>query len=241
MLDKLSGVFAPRPSAGPHKLRECLPLVILLRNRLKYALTRREVTLILMQRLISVDGKVRTDASFPTGFMDVIKVDRTDEHFRLLYDVKGRFVLHRVLPQEAAFKLCRVKKVGLLPRGIPYIGTHDGRTIRYPHPDIRVNDVVKIDLATGKIITFVKFNVGNLSMTTGGRNIGRVGIIFSRLPHPGSEEIVKVRDSRGHIWSTLASNIFVLGNENESLVSLPKDKGVRLSVIEERDARAKKH
>jgi small subunit ribosomal protein S4e len=215
--------------------------VILLRNRLKYALTRREVTLILMQRLISVDGKVRTDATFPAGFMDTIHVDRTDEHFRLLYDSKGRFVLHRILPQEATFKLCKVKKVGLLPRGIPYIGTHDGRTIRYPHPDVRVNDVVKVDLATGKFSTFIKFNTGNLCMTTGGRNIGRVGIILSRHPHPGAEEVVKVRDSRGHVWSTLASNIFVLGNENESLVSLPKDKGVRLSVIEERDARNKKH
>ncbi len=35
MLDKLSGVFAPKPSPGPHKQRECLPLTVLLRNRLK--------------------------------------------------------------------------------------------------------------------------------------------------------------------------------------------------------------
>ena len=34
MLDKLTGVFAPRPSTGPHKLREYLPLIIFLRNRL---------------------------------------------------------------------------------------------------------------------------------------------------------------------------------------------------------------
>ncbi|KAF9350376.1 40S ribosomal protein S4, X isoform, partial [Mortierella sp. AD094] len=34
MLDKLTGTYAPRPTAGPHKLRECLPLIILLRNRL---------------------------------------------------------------------------------------------------------------------------------------------------------------------------------------------------------------
>ena len=58
MLDKLSGVFAPRPTTGPHKLRECLPLVIVLRNRLKYAFTRREVTNIVMQRQIQVDNKV---------------------------------------------------------------------------------------------------------------------------------------------------------------------------------------
>jgi small subunit ribosomal protein S4e len=34
---------ATRPRAGPHKLRESLPLIIFLRNRLKYALTGREV------------------------------------------------------------------------------------------------------------------------------------------------------------------------------------------------------
>lgn len=60
---------APRPSPGPHKLRECLPLVVLLRNRLKYALTGDEVKRIVKQRLIKVDGKIRTDPTFPAGFM----------------------------------------------------------------------------------------------------------------------------------------------------------------------------
>jgi len=54
MLDKLTGHFAPKPAAGPHKSRECLPLMIVLRNRLKYALTRKEVKFILMQRNIKV-------------------------------------------------------------------------------------------------------------------------------------------------------------------------------------------
>lgn len=69
MLDKLGGVYAPRPSTGPHKLRESLPLVIFLRNRLKYALTNCEVTKIVMQRLIKVDGKIRIDPNYPAGFM----------------------------------------------------------------------------------------------------------------------------------------------------------------------------
>ncbi|KAL7642269.1 UNVERIFIED_CONTAM: hypothetical protein RMT77_006830 [Armadillidium vulgare] len=65
MLDKLGGVYAPRPSTGPHKLRECLPLIILLRNKLKYALSGAEVTKITMQRLIKVDNKIRTDPIIP--------------------------------------------------------------------------------------------------------------------------------------------------------------------------------
>ncbi|PSN44082.1 40S ribosomal protein S4 [Blattella germanica] len=75
MLDKLGGVYAPRPSTGPHKLRESLPLVIFLRNRLKYALTNCEVKKIVMQRLIKVDGKVRTDPNYPAGFMGMYELN----------------------------------------------------------------------------------------------------------------------------------------------------------------------
>lgn len=90
MLDKLSGTFAPRPSAGPHKLRECLPLILLIRNRLKYALTKREVTNIVMQRLIKVDNKVRTDSNFPTGFMGKPHQARTDSRSVLITPILSR-------------------------------------------------------------------------------------------------------------------------------------------------------
>jgi len=58
-----------RARIGPHKQRECLPLCLILRNRLKYALTYKEVTSILQQRVVKVDGKIRMDKCFPCGIM----------------------------------------------------------------------------------------------------------------------------------------------------------------------------
>merc|ERR1712166_476549 len=114
------GTWAPRPSTGPHKLRECLPLCLILRNRLKYALTKKECQQICMLRLVKVDGRVRTDPNFPCGFNDVISLDKTDEHFRMMFDVKGRYVLQRLndkkFADESSFKLCRVNKLALGPR-----------------------------------------------------------------------------------------------------------------------------
>jgi small subunit ribosomal protein S4e len=236
MLAKLGGIWAPRPSAGPHKLRECLPLIIILRNRLKYALTGREAVQILMQRLVRVDGKVRTDRTYPAGFMDVIQLERTNETFRLLYDTKGRFVLHRVTPEEGKYKLCRIKRQQLGARGIPYIVTHDGRTIRYPDPLIKVHDTVVLDIETGKITDFVKFDVGALCMITGGHNIGRVGVVQHREKHPGATEIVHLKDVAGREFATQISNVFVIGRD-KPLVSLPRGKGVKLTVQEERERR----
>ncbi|PHT36140.1 40S ribosomal protein S4 [Capsicum baccatum] len=101
MLDKLGGAFAPKPSFGPHKSRECLPLIIIL-----------------------------TDKTYPAGFMDVVSILKTNESFRLLYDTKGQFCLHSLEDEEAKFKLCKACLVQFGQKGIPYLNTYDGRTIR---------------------------------------------------------------------------------------------------------------
>jgi len=239
MLDKLSGVYAPRPSAGPHKLRESFPIIVFPRNRLKYALNGREVKAIVRQRLIKVDNKVRTDPTYPTGFMDIISIEKSNEHFRILYDVKGRFTIHRVTPEESKYKLLKVKRVALGMRGVPHVVTHDGRTIRYPDPLVRANDTIKFDLENNKMVDFLKFDVGAMCMVTGGRNIGRVGTIQRRERHLGGHDIIHVKDANDRTFATRIINIFVIGDHSKSWVSLPKAKGIKLTIAEERDARRK--
>lgn len=84
---------------------------------------------------------------------DVITIDKTGENFRLVFDTKGRFAIHRITAEEAKYKLCQVRSQRVGPKGIPYINTHDGRTVRYPDPMIKVHDTVKLDIETGKVRT----------------------------------------------------------------------------------------
>ena len=239
MLGKMDGAFAPRPSTGPHKLRECLPLILILRNRLKYAITGMEAKQICMSKHVKVDGKIRTDPCFPAGFMDVVEMEASSDKFRLLYDTKGRFRLHRISDTEKAYKLCRVQAVYITAKKIPVLTTHDGRTIRYPPPAVKVHDVVKVDLESGKIVDSIKFDVGMTCMITKGRNTGRVGTIVNIEKHPGSFDIVAVRDASNHQFATRLSNIFIVGKDEDLQVSLPKGKGVKLSILEERKKRFK--
>merc|ERR1712080_27320 len=126
------------------------------------------------------------------------------ENFRLLYDVKGRFIVHRITAQEAKYKLCRVRKVKTGPKGIPYLYTSDGRTIRYPDPIVKVHDTVQVDIATGKVQDTIKFDTQSV---------------------------------HGHVFATRLGYIFVIGKGNKPYISLPKGKGVKLSIAEERDKR----
>jgi len=156
MLDKLGGIYASRASTGPHKRLECIPLSVLLRNRLRYALTGKEVISIVKDKegLIKVDNKIRRDPKFPLGIMDVVSIEKTGEHFRLLYDTKGRYQAHKIDDKEAKFKLCKVIRKAMGINKIPYIVTHDGRTIRFPHPDIKKYDTIKVSYPFPKIFIF---------------------------------------------------------------------------------------
>jgi small subunit ribosomal protein S4e len=210
--------------------------------------------MIVMRRLVEVDGKVRTDINYPAGFMDVITIDKSDERFRLLYDVKGRFVLHRISKEESQYKLARVQQISRAKKAsigrnplqqgqlaaIPYLVTHDGRTIRYADPVIRVNDTVKLDIATGKVTGHLKFDAGNTCMVTRGANIGRIGVITRTEKHPGSFDIVHLQDKKGAHFATRSSNVFVIGDGQKPLISLPRGKGLKQSIIEEREKKAKK-
>ena len=147
------------------------------------------------------------------------------------------FTQHTHTHTHTQYKLAKVRRVQLGKKGVPYCVTHDGRTIRYPDPLVKVNDTVRIDLATGKITDSIKFDIGNLVMVTGGRNMGRVGIITNRERHHGSFDIIHVKDAAGHAFATRMMNVFIIGKGSKSMVSIPRQKGVKLTIAEERDRR----
>jgi len=209
---------------------------------LRYALSRKDVFSIVKDKegLIKVDNKIRRDPRFPLGIMDVLSIEKTGEFFRILYDVKGRYQAHKIDEKEGKFKLCKVKRKAMGANKVPYIVTHDGRTIRFPHPDIRKNDTVKLNLDTHEVDALIKFENGASVMVTGGNNIGRVGILQHVEKHPGSFDIVHIKDSEGNQFATRITNIFAIGEGKKPVISLLPSKGIKLSPVEERDVRFKK-
>jgi len=238
MLSKLAGVFAPRPRAGPHKIRECLPLLVIIRNRLKYAVSNREAKMIVRQKMVNVDSRPRTDIKYPAGFMDVVEVPRSGDRFRLLYDIKGRFSLVKIGEAEAAMKLCKVENVLTTTGRTPMLTTHDGRRFRYPDPKIRRGDSVVVNHRDGKITDVIAMKVGRQAAITGGANRGRIGSIVNIERHPGSFDIAHIKDASGAEFATRTRNVFVIGVDTNSIpVTLPKLAGVKPNVIVEREER----
>ena len=94
-----------------------------------------------------------------------------------------------------------------------------------------------LDIETGKIKDFVKCDIGNLAIMTGGSNRGRVGVVYHNERHKGSFDIVHVKDAAGNTWCTRKDNAFVIGKGSKPLISLPKGKGVKLTIMQEQAKR----
>ncbi|KAI5162981.1 small subunit ribosomal protein S4e [Nematocida ausubeli] len=233
ILDKLGGTFAPRPRCGPHKLRECLPLCLIVRRKLSFAQNTKEVLHILNDRLVKVDGKIRKDPKYPAGIMDVISFDKIHENYRLLYNVNQKFCLQPITKEEAKFKICKVLAKRLEGRSILTLHTNDGRTIKYADPSINIGDSVKFNLETGEVMESFPLKVGNTAYAFRGKNLGCVGIIREVKVHISGFTISILEDLNGRMYTTRTDNLMAIGTAGESLITLPKERGIRTNALME--------
>lgn len=236
----MGGVYATRPAQGPHKLRESIPLTLVLKNKLKYALTGQEVKVILKDpsNKVLVDGKVRRYFKFPVGLMDIITIPKTEDKLRVFYDVKGRFTLVPLKKKEANVKLAKVVKKFTGPNGIPYIVTHDARTIRFAEQKIKNGDVIGININSGEIVSHFKQEVGNIALAIGGNNKGRIGIVTTIVRKPGKMDVITLKDANGSVFTTRLANIFIIGSGKKTSISLPKGKGLKVNIVDQIETEA---
>lgn len=67
--------------------------------------------------------------------------------------------------------------------------------------------------------------------------MGRVGVITHREKHIGGYEIIHIKDQLERTFATRVSNVFCIGTGLVPMISLPKGKGIKLTLEQERDRR----
>ncbi len=220
-----------KPSSGPHRLVNCLPLTLVLRDILGVAETRREVQTITNQGKVFVDGKVSRRDDFPVGLMDVISIPAADKYYRILPNHKG-LCLNAITKEEANFKLCRIEDKVIVHGGVQ-LNLHDGSNLlvkiadpKNPQEDVyETFDVLKLSLPGKQILERVPLKEGNFVVITGGKNIGVQGKIVEIEKAVGKKRrsaLVIVEDAKGSRYQTILDFIFSLG-QIQSLVTLPTE------------------
>lgn len=217
-----------KPSPGPHPLRMCFPLSIIVRDILHYAKTYREAKAIINSGKIKIDGKVRKDAKFPVGLMDVIEVSGINSYFRVLPVLNKGLYLVPIPKEEASYKLCRIENKTTIKGGNIQLNLHDGRNIlikvkdpKNPEEDFyKTFDVIQISLPNQAILKHLKFNEKAYALVIAGKNVGKHGrIIKIEKGTALRPSMVSIEEANGKLFQTIADYTFIIGEE-KPIISL---------------------
>jgi len=225
--------WAAKPRPGPHRIDLCIPLVVVVRDILGYAKTKKEAKQIISKGKVRVDGKVRRDDLFPAGLMDVISISDIGRNFRAIPSKKG-LILHPIDKGEADFKLCRIENKSTLKNGRIQLNLHDGRNLLVQVNDPQnpeensygALDVLKIQFEDQTILEHLKLTEEMMTMITGGKNAGKYGRVVS-IDESGQERrssLVTIEDDKGKRYQTTLDYVFLIGDE-KSRISLPSMEG----------------
>lgn len=214
--------WSTKPKPGPHKNDSSFTLLLVLRELLGIAKTRREAHQILSKGHVKVDGVIRRETNFPVGLMDVIEIPEMVKAYRLLPTPKKRLTLHDINVEEQDFKICKIiNKVNIKGADIQ-LNLHDGRNIviriadpKQPKEDVyKTRDVLKIKIPQSEILDHLTFQEGISALIENGKNMGRWGEIVNiehRIAsHPS---IVTLKDLEGNEFKTIVDYVFPVGTD----------------------------
>lgn len=197
-------------SAGPHKKDSSLPLMHLLRDYLKVGDKEREITRILNNKLVKVDGRVVKEKQYPLGFMDMITIDNgTNSAFRIVYDNLGRLVPIKVDAENMDIKPRKVLDKKTIKGGKNMLCFHDGYNLVVENQSIKTGDVVLYNLKEKKIESVIKQQEGTKAFLTGGNHVGSIATIkHVEVSKSSRSNLVSMEEG----YSTIEEYVFLIGN-----------------------------
>lgn len=196
------GQFVVRARSGPHPKTICYPLGIFLRDILRVCESMDEVTRILNDGKVSIDGVVRRSIGWPVGLMDIMELIPLSQVFRLV--PKDRNLLVPVLlsgQAEKNLKLLRVTARKTIKDNKTQYGFHDGRTL-IASEQYAIGDSCLFDLSSKEIKSHIKLEKGSIVIVTKGENAGAIG---------------KVEDIRDGLFSLPKRTVVSFGDRSVEL------------------------
>ncbi len=191
---------------GAHPSRISIPLLVIVRDIIKEALTKREVKKLLNNHLILIDNRAVKDEKFNVGLFDRIYIKKLEKAFSIYLTKKGKLKIQEISKDKASKKICKIIGKKILKGNKFQINLYDGKNFileKEKKKDLRVGDSLILDFKTNKIIDYLKLSEGSSVLIIGGKHIGYTG----KISEIDERISVKIKDK---IFKISKENIFVI-------------------------------
>ena len=176
-VERKTETFTVKADAGPHG-EDGVPLLILLRDVLGYADSRKEARYALNEGNVIINGTPVTDEERPVGMFDIVAFAEREEYYRVFPDEGGRLTLTPIDADAAGSKLGKVVGKQHVPGGDLQLTLHDGQTLLVDdETTYGVGDSLVVGNDDDEIVAHFEYEEGALATAVAGQHAGRIGVI----------------------------------------------------------------
>ena len=187
-VERKEETFTVKADAGPHG-EAGVPLLVILRDVLGYADSRKEARYALNQDSVLINGQAVSDEERPVGMFDILVFVEREEFYRVFPGEGGRLSLTPIDAESAGSKLGKVVEKRHVPGGDLQLTLHDGRTLVVEDDSpYSSNDSIVVSNDSEEVVAHFTYEEGALVTAVRGAHAGRIGTIDEIQVTPGSSD-----------------------------------------------------
>ena len=205
--------FVTKPNPGSYERKYVVPVVILLRDVLKYVKTSKEAKYVVNKKEILVNGSEVSDIKTPVGLFETFTIKKLKETYRILFNEVGRIKLIK----SADTTYLKVSNKVTLRNGKFQINTFSGNNIlatKKEFSEIGINDTIVYCNEHNKIFKTMKFEEKSNVYIFDGKSKGLFGEIKKIVNYNGRSKDIIEFESEGKTISTAKEYAFVIAKED---------------------------
>ena len=181
-----------------------MPIVIVLRDVLKIAKTKREVKKAIHQKNLLINNKMVVDEKKSMELFDVLTIVPSKKYFRLVLSENGKYSLEEINEKDSLSKVSKIIGKKVLPKKKVQINLYDGRNYLSNEKCV-VGDSAIVDLKSNKITKILPLKIGSEVLAISGKHAGKVG----ELKDLNSESALAQIKSGENLINVLTKQIMV--------------------------------
>ncbi|MEI7719076.1 MAG: hypothetical protein WCI72_04365 [archaeon] len=179
-----------------HSPKEGIPIQIVLRDILKVGATRKETRFMLLNKEISVNGKVRINKKFPVKVFDIITIQKLGKNYRL--EIAGKKLkFAEVKDKDANKKVVKIIGKVLLSKNSFQMNLEDGSNF-IVKDKFNTGSSAVLNLKENKIEKILELREGAKVFVVSGKHSGKEGKV-KELFEETKEYLIKFNEGEAKL------------------------------------------
>ncbi len=174
-----------------HNQYDSLPLVIVMRDVLKFVRTTKELKKLLYEKKVQINNKIVHETNYPISLFDILTLPDMKRNYKAVLTNQKKLVMEEIPDAESHQKIYKVINKKMLEGKKIQLNLMHGRNI-ISKEKVNTGDSIVYNLRENKIIKIIPMEKGRTVFVNQGKHSGISGKI-SEIIERGGKKIAKIQ------------------------------------------------